>query len=250
MSARSVMRALERLSAHGCVLAPDRNGGFGVFANGDRRRRPAVRLSRAEVRELASSGAIETAGEGAYMLSAAGHARVARECSAPDEAYAAQHRPIVDRPVVDGDGDVRLARGYDADRLLRRLSLLRDSDGRAWLDRAELAAAARLKADWERSEIGTVRGSDWSAPPKGSAARGGGMDGALAAHCDTRRRVSDALAKLAPPLRAVVERVCLREDGLEALERAEAWPARSGKLALKLALAQLAADYGSKAPGQ
>ena len=59
----------------------------------------------------------------------------------------------------------------------------------------------------------------------------------------TRRRVSDALAKLAPPLRAVVERVCLREEGLEALERAEAWPQRSGKIALKLALAQLAADF-------
>jgi hypothetical protein len=32
----------------------------------------------------------------------------------------------------------------------------------------------------------------------------------------------------------------LREEGLEALERAETWPVRSGKIALKLALAQLA----------
>jgi hypothetical protein len=47
---------------------------------------------------------------------------------------------------------------------------------------------------------------------------------------------------LAVPLRRVVERVCLREEGLEALERGEGWPARSGKIALKLALAQLAAD--------
>jgi hypothetical protein len=63
----------------------------------------------------------------------------------------------------------------------------------------------------------------------------------MAAQCDARQRVADALGRLAAPLRAVVERVCLREEGLEALERAEAWPARSGKLALKLALAQLAA---------
>jgi len=243
MSARSAVRALERLSTPGCVLAPTRAGGFGVFPGGDRRRRPVVRLSAVEVRELVSSGAIEAADKDAYVLSEAGRARLARERAAPGEAFAVQHRPIIDRAVMDGDGDLRIVRGHDADRLLRRLSSMRDGAGRSWLDRAELTAAARLKADWERSEIGMVRGSDWSAPPKGLTPRSAGVDGAIAAHCDARRRVSDALAKLAPPLRAVVERVCLREEGLEALERAEAWPQRSGKIALKLALAQLAADF-------
>jgi hypothetical protein len=52
--------------------------------------------------------------------------------------------------------------------------------------------------------------------------------------------LDQALSRLAPGLRRVVEHVCLREHGLEALERAESWPARSGKIALKLALAQLA----------
>ena len=245
MSARIVARALERLAAPRCVLAPDRTGGFGVFPNGNRRRRPVVRVAAADMRELFSSGAIEATGQNTYVLSAAGRARVAREQSAPDEAYAAQHQPIIDRPVMGGDGDVRIARGYDTDRLLRRLSLLRDGAGRPWLDGAELTAAARLKADWERGEIGMVRGSDWSAPPKGSTARAGGMDGVLAAHCDARRRVNDALAKLAAPLRGVVERVVLREEGLDAMERAEAWPTRSGKIALKLALAQLAAGYSA-----
>ena len=245
MSARLVARALGRLAAPRCVLAPDRTGGFGVFPTGNRRRTPVVRLRAADVRELVSSGAVEATGEDTYVLSAAGRARVARERSSPDEAYAAQHQPIIDRPVMDCDGDVRIARGHDADRVLRRLSLLRDGAGRPWLDGAELTAAARLKADWERAEIGVVRGSDWSAPPKGSTARAGGADGAIAVHCDARRRVSDALGRLAPPLRAVVERVCLREEGLEALERAEAWPTRSGKIALKLALAQLAAGYSA-----
>ena len=142
MSARSMARALERLAAPDCVLAPERNGGFGVFPGGDRRRRPLVRLSNAEVRELASSGAIETAGEGAYVLSAAGRARAARERSAPNEAYAAQHRAIVDRPLIDADGDLRVVRGHDADGALRLLSALRNGAGRAWLNSAELAAAA------------------------------------------------------------------------------------------------------------
>ncbi|HET9229703.1 MAG TPA: DUF6456 domain-containing protein [Vitreimonas sp.] len=251
MSERSMARALERLAARNGVLAPERGGAsYGVIANGDRRRRPLIRLSAAEVRELAAEGALSAAGDGGYVLTEAGRARVARERAAPMEAYAAQHRPILDRPVMDADGDVRMARGYDVDRVLRRLSLLRDGASRPWLDGAELNAAARLKADWERSEISTARGSDWTAPPKGSAARAGGMDGLLAAHCDARRRVSDALDRLAAPLRSVVERVVLREEGLEALERAEAWPTRSGKLALKLALAQLAGEYGSKTVGE
>jgi len=54
------------------------------------------------------------------------------------------------------------------------------------------------------------------------------------------------LEALAQPLRRVVERACLHEDGLEALERAEGWPARSGKLALKLGLAQLARGLVSR----
>lgn len=244
MSERSVVRALERLAARNGVLAPERGGAsFGVIANGDRRRRPLIRLTAAEVRDLASEGALSAAGDGGYVLTDAGRARVARERAAPMEAFAAQHRPILDRPVIDAEGDVRLARGHDADQLLRRLAVLRDGAGRAWLTPVELAAAARLRGDWERGEIGLVRGSDWSAAPKSSGPRGACADAAMAARCDTRRSVSDALGRLAPPLRAVLERVVLREEGIEALERAEKWPTRSGKLALKLALAQLAANY-------
>jgi hypothetical protein len=79
----------------------------------------------------------------------------------------------------------------------------------------------------------------------GSGSRGPGnaQEAALARRCDARRRVAEALDKLAPQLRRVVERVCLHEDGLEALERAERWPPRSAKLALKLGLAQLAASF-------
>ena len=200
-----------------------------------------ARLSATEVRELEAAGTIAGADDGAFVLSDAGHAQVRRAASRPEEAYAAQHQPVIDRLVVDEEARARTLRGFDRDRLLRRLATLRDSAGKTWFNAAELAAAARLRADWELGEIGVLRGSDLCAPPRGSAPRGPGSDGALAAQCDARRRVADALDRLAPPLRTVVERVCLREEGLEMLERVEAWPARSGKLALKLALAQLAA---------
>lgn len=245
MSERLIVRAVERLAVRGAVLAPERSGkGFGVFPNGDRRRRPVARLSTIQVRELASSGALLAVEQHTYVISDAGRARLARETALSGEAFNAQHGPIIDRAIIDAEGDVQAVRGHDADGVLRRLAALRDGAGRAWLSGAELAAASRVKSDWVRGEIGLVRGSDWSAAPKGGVARGAEAQGiAMAARCDARRRVTDALAALAAPLRGVVERVCLREEGLEALERAEAWPARSGKLALKLALAQLAASY-------
>lgn len=240
MSVRSVERALTRMAASACVLAPYRDG-YGLYPNADRRRRPSVRLTSDEVRALASAGAIAARGD-AFVLSDAGRARARRNEALPDEAFAAQHRPVVARSVMREDGLVMSARGHDADAAMRRLAALKDANGAPWLSAAELGAASALRATWLASERGMVSASDWAAPPMSGQTRGAGngREAALAAHCDARRRLATALDTLAPALRRVVERVCLQEEGLEALERAESWPARSGKLALKLALAQLA----------
>ncbi|PZO47028.1 MAG: hypothetical protein DCF16_18290 [Alphaproteobacteria bacterium] len=235
-------RALARMAASGWPLAQERAGErYGVYPQNDRRRHPLVRLSAEEVRALEASGAILKSGD-VFVLSAPGGARVRREAAAPGEAFVAQHREVIDRTMLGPGGDVRRVRGHDADAVLRRLAALRDGAGGPWLDAAEVAAAARLRSDWEMGERGLVRGSDWTAPPNASSGRsvGNAAEFAAGAFCDARRRVAEALERLAPPLRRVVERVCLHEEGLEALERAESWPARSGKLALKLALSQLA----------
>ncbi len=243
MSTPAIDRALERLSGAGATLARTRDGAhYAIFPGNDQRRRPILRLKAGAVRELEASGAIVAQGEG-FVLSAGGRARTRRTRASPGEAFSAQHRPVTDRAVIDRAGDMHLARGFETHASLRRLAQLRDNTGSPWLTTAELAAAAQLRSDWELGEIGVVRGSDWSAPPIASNARGAGnaREHAMAHRCDARRRVADALEALARPMRRVVERVCLHEDGLEALERAENWPARSGKLALKLGLAQLAA---------
>lgn len=238
------MRALERLSRPTAVLAPERGGAsYGIFAQGDRRCRPVARLTPAEVDELDSSGAIASiSADGVRVITEAGRARVRREAADPGEEFVAQHGPVVSRASIDAQGAVRPARGLEPNALIRRLSALRGARGGEWLSGAELAAAAQLRSHWERAQSGLVRGSDWTAPPKALSGRGrsNGQEAALAARCDARRRVAEALDRLAFPLRRVVERVCLHEDGLEALERVEHWPARSGKLALKLGLAQLA----------
>ena len=145
--------------------------------------------------------------------------------------------------VLRGVGHARMVRGFAANAVIKRLAALRDGADRSWFSDAEIEAAARLRSDWEIGQIGLVRGSDWSAAPQSGVARGSGnaVESAMIRQSDARRRVAEALDALAPQLRRAVERVCLHEDGLEAMERAEGWPQRSGKLALKLGLAQLAA---------
>lgn len=243
MSARGVERALVRLAAEKALLAREREGGgFGVYPRGDRRRRPVARLEAAAVRALEADGVLAPSVDGAFVLSPAGRARVRRDEASEGEGFTAQHAPIVDRFVMDAAGAQRAARAVDGGSVLRRLAALRDASGRPWLSSSELAAAAALREDWERAQAGLVRGSDWRAPPKGSAPRAAnGPDVAMAARCDAQRRFAAKLESLAAPLRRIVERACLYDDGLEAIERAEGWPARSGKVALKLGLAQLAA---------
>lgn len=241
LSERRVERALARLAAPGAVLAPGRTGAWCVYPGGDRRRRPLVKLDERDVRALEASGAVAIR-EGDYVLTPAGRARVARAEAPPEEAFATQHRQIIDRAIVADDGSTHRVRGHDPDAALRRLAALRDANGAPWLSGAELAAAVRLRKDWELGQRGLVRGSDWTSPPNASSARAPAnrAEHAASAFCDARRRASESLEGLAPPLRRVVERLCLCEEGLESVERTESWPARSAKLALKLALAQLA----------
>lgn len=238
----NVARALARLAGAGAVLAPVGEGVFGVLPRGDRRRRPLAKLDAIDVRALEAGGVLARSGSDAFTLSDAGRARLRRDSAFPEEAFVAQHAPVVARAAIDARGDVRAVRGLALNTVIARLAALRGTNDKPWLTGAEIAAAQALRADWEAGQAGLTRGSDWSAPPMGGSARGPGnvQERAQAARCDARRRVADALDGLAQPLRRVVERVCLREDGLEALERAEGWPARSGKLALKLGLAQLA----------
>jgi|CXWL01.1.fsa_nt_gi hypothetical protein len=236
-------RALLRLVQPRAVLA-EYHGRFCVFPNGDKRRRAGVKLTKAEKDALVSAGAVAPLpGALGYAITEPGRAQVRRMLAPPNDTYAAQHGAVIERSVMDREGGVHIARGYEQSRVLRRLAALRDAEGRPWLEDSELLAAARLRTHWDISQSGLVRGSDWTAPPNAKGARGASsaQEAALAARCDAQRHYSDALARLAAPLRRVVEGVCLKEEGLEEIERTEAWPARSGKLALKLGLAQLAA---------
>lgn len=239
-------RALLQLAAAGAILARTKSGDcYGVFPRGDRRRRPTARMAASQVGILQSSGAIKPLGQDIFAISEAGRSSARRIGALPGEAFVAQHLEIQHRSVVDESGITLTVRGVARDTLLRRLGGLSNGAGVAWLNADELAAARMLRADWEQSQQGLTRGSDLAAAPQSGNARGPGnaQERRMAIRCDAQRRIAKALDELAQPLRRIVERVCLSEQGLEAIERDEGWPARSAKLALKLGLAQLASAY-------
>lgn len=239
-------RALARLEPEGALLAPCRDGrGYGVYARGDRRRRPLTTLTAADVRDLVMEGALTPAGiAGCYLLSGPGRARTTR-AKAPAAPFRAQHDALAPRPVMDADGALRFVRGVDPAGPVGRLAKLADSAGVAFFAGREIAAARQLWEDFTRGESGLVKGSDWTAPPRGSTPRqaGGAQETAAAGAIDARARVTAALESLPPSLAGALRAFLLEERALDALERARRWPARSGKLVLKLGLELLADHY-------
>lgn len=235
-----IQAVLARLSKPGAVLAAHKSG-FAMFARGDRRRRACARLSASGLRLLLAEGTLEPAeGPDAFRLSPAGAKRLARALAPDALASRAQHGPIGPRAAMDETGAVAELTGAPAAIALSRLNNVRLASGAMFFAPSELRMAALLRAAFERGEVGLIRGSDFSAAPQSGVARGPAAERAQIGAVDARALVQRVLSGLGAGARAVVEAVVLREEGLEAVERRLNWPPRSAKIALKLALQQIA----------
>jgi hypothetical protein len=237
-------RALARLAQDGALLAPDRAGRWlCVYPKGDRRRRPLAKLAQSDVVALLAEGALAPAGfAGTWRLSPAGRAAHAR-AAAPEDPWRMQHSSTMLRLLLDPETTIRPARPAEIAGPFGALVRLVPAD---FFAAREIAAARRLWDDWAIGQRGLVAGSNWRAPPRGSTRRGpgGAQERAAAAGIDARRRVETALGVLPLSLAGAVQAACFEGAGFEALERQRRWPARSGKLVLKLALELLADHYG------
>ena len=79
---------------------------YGVFPGGDQRRRPLARLDEDKLADALSSGRLEIC-DGQYRLSDAGKAAVCRmEAADAPSRFAAQHRDMRPRPMIDDSGAV------------------------------------------------------------------------------------------------------------------------------------------------
>jgi len=115
---------------------------------------------------------------------------------------------------------------------------------RGLVDKRQLEAGERIRADWERAQLPPSVTMKWDAPPNGKVARGAprGLDPSLA-QIAAKRRFEAAVEEVGGGLSDILWRIVCAGEGMREAETALGWPARAGRLVLTLALDRLADHY-------
>jgi len=156
----------------------------------------------------------------------------------------AQHLSLNDR-VVDTPTGARRVTVDESESPLAWLARRRGRDGRALIAPHQFQAGERLRADFTRAQMMPRTTADWSSPmASGRRGPSGGVANFTEATMTARQRVNAALEAVGPEFSGLLIDLCCFLKGLEDLERARGWPARSAKVVLQLALDRLARHYG------
>lgn len=209
-----------------------------------------VRCATADIEAMCSDGHVvrRNRGEGDELaLTELGHAALRRRETGE---FAGQHRDL--RRTRMGAGHFEeIVTVNDAESPLASLARLQRTDGKPWLDRIELAAGERLRADFEKALLQPRVTASWDishVARSGSAGRNANSDFADSAMA-ARDRVNAAVEAVGPDLGGALVDVCCFLKGLEQIERERAWPRRSAKLMLKTALGLLDRHYHPQPAG-
>ncbi|HEY4140475.1 MAG TPA: DUF6456 domain-containing protein [Pseudolabrys sp.] len=165
------------------------------------------------------------------------------------DVFRGQHLALARRQIVTEHGfaDVTVD---DAESPLAWLARRRGRDGHPMIAPHQLLAGERLRTDFTRAHLMPRTTSNWESPIS-SDSRGGGAGAFNDMMITARQRVNQALDAAGPEFAGLLVDICCFLKGLEDIERARAWPARSAKIVLQLALDRLARHYGyaAKATG-
>ncbi|MCZ8188106.1 MAG: DUF6456 domain-containing protein [Beijerinckiaceae bacterium] len=230
---RETARLLERLAEPGMRVEAQR--GRLVFRDERRRVSLASRFPASLLEPLLGAGAIRALPGGAHVITPEGRARLKREAGGE---VASQHREIVFRPEPELAGQVVAVNlREDPLQMLRRQRHVAHLVGPA-----EIEAGLRLRADLRLAGTIPTITMDWTRPAvDGSAGEGLALGEQVVA---ARQRVDRALRAVGPDFSGILVDICGFGKGVEALEREQALPVRSGKIALAFALRVLARHYG------
>lgn len=115
---------------------------------------------------------------------------------------------------------------------------------RGHVSRRQFEAGERLRSDWERGQLPPRLTMTWDATPvsrgKGDAVQRPDL---TCAQIDAKRRFEAAVADAGPGLSDILWRIVCSGDGMRQAETALGWPARAGKLVLRIALDRVANFY-------
>lgn len=238
---REIYMLLRRLSVRGSTIrrAGDAYRLFAGAATGQ-----GAHIDRELVRELLSRGLAVTNGD-AIGISAAGRSALRRRLAAgASEDFGLQHQSPVSVSIEEG-GARHSVSVNAAESPLAWLRHRMGPNGKPMIDAAQFEAGERLRADFTRGQLMPRITSNWSAAVADGRRDGDSgiadlTDAALAA----RLRAEKAIAAVGPELGGILLDFCCFLKGIEEIERARRWPARSAKLVLQLALSSLARHYG------
>lgn len=156
----------------------------------------------------------------------------------------ADPRPLVERPVTEAGGDNsrrKIARTVTVNLAESPLSWLHV---RGHLTDRQLLAGEKLRGDYEAAAMGPNVTMRWENVPLSRQTRGApsGLN-QTERMISAKARFDNALAALGPDLSDIAWRVICAGEAMPAAEREMAWPVRSGKLVLRIALDRLAGFY-------
>ena len=237
---RDIVKALRaigerkvRLAADGSVPFPCKNSGRGDTA---------AKVEAVLVSHMVSDGLLARV-RGEVSRTDAGRAFLRRALSsAADDGFTEQQRVAVSTVVKDG-ANLCSVTVNAAESPLAWLATRKDKTGAPMLSEPQVRAGERLASDFARGHQRDRITQSWNVSGvRGSAPRDRLMLSEAAQ--DARARVERAFEAVGPVLDEVLRLVCCEELGLEVVEKRFGWPARSGKVVLRLALDRLAAHYG------
>ena len=153
-------------------------------------------------------------------------------------------RPLIERAVVEPGGTQarqKIARTVTVNLAESPLSWLHS---RGHLTDRQLLAGEKLRGDYEAAMMGPNVTMRWENIPLSREKRGApsGLN-QTERMIAAKSRFDGALAELGPDLSDIAWRVICAGEAMPVAERQMAWPVRSGKLVLRIALDRLAGFY-------
>lgn len=156
------------------------------------------------------------------------------------DAFRLQHMQLSQAAIETERGRARVLLDEN-ESPLAWLARRRGRDGRTLIEPHQLLAGERLRGDFTRAHLMPRTTSNWESPiAAGCKGASHFTDTMIAA----RQRVNNALDRVGPEFAGLLLDVCCFLKRLEDIERERAWPARSAKVVLQLALDRLARHYG------
>ncbi len=221
---------------------------YGLYVPRNEFSKPIATLEKRYVKAFILHGWLEELEEHGkkLKLSDAG-AKWYKRHIAGDDAFREQHQMRAEQ-LRDIEGGIkRPLLINETESPLGWLRKRKDRTGCPLINDYQFEAGERLRSDFWHAQLSPRITANWSmtANSKRQRRAAPGEHVQITEHViAAKKRIAKAIAAVGPELAGILIDVCCHLEGLEAAEKMQGWPQRSGKVVLQLALTRLARHYG------